>query len=85
MFVFNLACKAAWYNKNIASKLGHVHIGVIFLLIGNSQLHALSNSDWLFNTQSRVLKGGLLILDGSDNNQKATLHIKMPNFPSGRV
>ena len=33
------------------------------------------NSDWLFNTQSRVLLADGLILE---NNEKATLNINMP-------
>ena len=33
------------------------------------------NSDWLFNTQSRVLQADWLILE---NNERATLNINMP-------
>ena len=32
-------------------------------------------SDWLFNTQSRVLQSDWLIIE---NNEKATLNINMP-------
>ena len=34
-----------------------------------------SKSDWLFNTQSRVLKADWLILE---NNEEATFNINMP-------
>ena len=33
------------------------------------------NSDWLFNTQSRVMQGDWLMLE---NNEKATLNNNMP-------
>ena len=35
------------------------------------------NSDWLFNTQSRVLQADWFILE---MNEKATLNINMPNY-----
>ena len=35
------------------------------------------NSDWLFNTQSRVLQANWFILE---MNEKATLNINMPNY-----
>ena len=35
----------------------------------------LFDSDWLFNTQSRVLQADWLILE---NNEKVTLNINMP-------
>ena len=39
-------------------------------------LHSV-NSDWLFNTQSRVLQADWLMLE---NDEKATLNINMPYF-----
>ena len=57
--------------------IGHVHRGIFFLQIGNSHwrlYNTLSKSDWLFNTQSRVLETDWLILG---NNEKATLNINI--------
>ena len=36
-----------------------------------------SISDWLYNTQSRVLKADLFIFE---NNEKATWNTKMPHY-----
>ena len=61
-----------------AHTIGHVNIGIISLCIGNSQrclYNIQSKSDWLLNTQSRVLQVDWLILE---NAEKATLNINMP-------
>ena len=53
-------------------------IYIIFLEIGNSLCrlyNTQSKSDWLFNTQSRILETDWLKLE---NNEKATLNIDMP-------
>ena len=58
--------------------IGNVNIGIIFYCIGHSQwciYNTQSKSDWLFDTQSRVLQADWLILK---NNEKATLNINMP-------
>ena len=58
--------------------IDHVNIGVIFYCPGNSQwciYNTQSKSDWLINTQSRVLQADWLILETYD---KATLNINMP-------
>ena len=63
---------------NINSSIGHVNIGIIFLCIGNSKwciYNTQSTSDWLFNTQSKVLRVDQLILE---NNEKATSNINAP-------
>ena len=49
------------FNKMTANhsyKIGYVNIGIILLFIGNSPMMVIQhsvNSDWIFNTQSRVL------------------------------
>ena len=56
----------------------HINIGVIILIVGNSQRRSYatqSNYDWLSITQSDSLQGDWLILE---NNEKATLQINMP-------
>ena len=58
--------------------IGHVNIGIIFYCFGNSQrckYNTQSKSDWLFNTQTRVLQADWLKLE---NNEKETLSINMP-------
>ena len=43
-------------------------------IVLESPIDTRSTSDWLFNTQSRVLQADWLILE---NNEKATLNINM--------
>ena len=50
------------------------------LEIPNDAYTTLSQSDWLFNTQSRVLQADRLMLE---NNEKATLNINMPYLVGG--
>ena len=50
------------------------------LEIPNDAYTTLSQSDWLFNTQSRVLQADRLMLK---NNEKATLNIHMPYLDGG--
>ena len=58
--------------------IGHVNACIICFFIANCQscLHnTQSKSDWLLNTQSRVLPADWLVLESS---AKATLNINMP-------
>ena len=60
--------------------IGYVNIGIIFLFLGNSQIYSHNtqvNSDWLSNTQSRVLQAFWYILE---INEKTTLNIYMPHY-----
>ena len=48
----------------------HVKIGIIFYCIGNSKWWVYNTqlkSDWLFNTQSRVLQVDWLIFENDEN------------------
>ena len=58
----HIHCERRYFVKNV---IGNVNIGIIFLFIGNSQwcLQCSVNSDWLFNTQSRILQAYQLILE----------------------
>ena len=58
-----------------SKSIGYVNIGIVFLFVGilNDAYTALSNSDWLFHTQSRELLADWYILA-----YKATLNINMP-------
>ena len=69
-----------WYIKwptNQWSLIGHVNSGIIFLCwkFPMSLYNTQSKSDWLFNTQSRILQADWLSVE---NNEKATLNINMP-------
>ena len=55
--------------------IGYVNIGIIFYCIGNYKYNTQLKSDWLFNTQSRVLQADWFVLE---NDEKATLNINMP-------
>ena len=54
-----------------------LELSSFILEIPNDAYTTLSQSDWLFNTQSRVLQADRLMLE---NNEKATLNINMPYF-----
>ena len=66
------------YITSMLKAIGYVNIGITFYRIGNSQsciYNTQSKSDRLFSTQSRALQADWLILE---NNEKATLNIKIP-------
>ena len=56
-------------NQSYITVIGHVNIGIVFACIG------ISKSDWLFDTQSRLLQADWLILE---NTKIATLNINVP-------
>ena len=58
----HIHCERRYFVKHV---IGNVNIGIVFLFIGNSQwcLQCSVNSDWLFNTQSRILQAYQLILE----------------------
>ena len=47
-------------NQSYITVIGHVNIGIIFACIG------ISKSDWLFDTQPRVLQADWLILENTN-------------------
>ena len=58
--------------------IGYVNIGIIFYCIGNYKWYKYNTqlkSEWLFNTQSRVLQADWFVLE---NDEKETLNINMP-------
>ena len=56
--------------------LGHVYIGMIFYASEIQNGASITTSDWLFNTQSRVLQADWLI---QEKNEKENLNINMPH------
>ena len=76
-FGLNLLLLLFAFTWLVSKWIGHIDIGIIFYCIGNSQwciCNTQSKSDWLFNTQSRILQADWLTFE---NNEKATLNTNM--------